>query len=106
MISNERSWPQRQPARSPRKYFQDQPAPRMAETTLKQSELAIERKTFVVALKENPRGRFLRIVENGGSQFASIIVPDSGLKDFQRLLAEMVDAAEKLPAKPTAPPPT
>lgn len=105
MISNERSWPQRQPARSPRQYLQNQPAPHIVETTLKQSELGIERKTFTVALKKNPRGRFLRIVENGGAHFTSIIIPDSGLKDFQRLLADMVDAAEKLPAKPIAPPP-
>jgi len=101
MISNERSWPQRQPSRGPYKHFNDQPAPRIVETTLKQSELAVERKTYTVVLKENPRGRFLRIVESSGSKFSSVIIPDSGLKDFQRLLSEMVDAAEKMPAKPT-----
>lgn len=64
-----------------------------------QSELAVERKALTLVLKENSRGRFLRIVESNGSNFSSVIIPDSGLKDFQKLLAEMAEAAEKLPSK-------
>jgi len=71
----------------------------MIETTLKQTEVMIERKAFTLTLKENPKGRFLRVVENGGSKFCSIIVPVAGLKDFQKLLADMVSAAEKRPGK-------
>jgi hypothetical protein len=61
--------------------------------------LVIERKTFTLTLKENPKGRFLRVVENGGSKFCSIIVPVAGLKDFHKLLADMASASEKMPGK-------
>jgi PurA ssDNA and RNA-binding protein len=57
---------------------------------LKWGEIQIERKTFVFALKENPRGRFLRITENAGGRRESIIIPAPGLEDFKRLLDEMV----------------
>lgn len=76
----------------------------MIETTLKQTEVMIERKTFTLTLKENPKGRFLRVVEEGGSRYCSIIVPVAGLKDFQKLLADMVSAADKMPGKPDAAP--
>ena len=61
----------------------------------------IERKLFILILKENPRGRFLRIVEDGGGSRrpVSIIVPATDLKDFQKLLAEMVKASGEIPPK-------
>jgi hypothetical protein len=105
MISNERPSPYgRQPYDS-RQYrdFID-PKPRIIETTLDQSELIIERKTFTLVLKENPRGRFLRIVENGGSKYCSVIVPFAGMKDFQKILADMVKAAATIPARKEAAP--
>ena len=64
---------------------------------MKSERMLCERKSFNFLLKENPRGRFLRIVEEGGRFNASIIVPLSGLKEFQMLLAEMTKAANKLP---------
>jgi hypothetical protein len=36
--------------------------------------------------------------------YCSIIVPVAGLKDFQKLLADMVSAAEKMPGKQAAGP--
>jgi hypothetical protein len=72
------------------------------EDTLQSWELPIERKTFIFTLKENPRGRFLRITELRQPRSAAIIVPASGLKDFQKLLADMVKAESELPAKPEA----
>ena len=52
----------------------------------------IERKHFQFALKENPRGRFLRIIEDTGGRFNSIVIPATGLAEFQKLLAEMIQA--------------
>lgn len=69
-----------------------QPKPPPQETTLLRSEVLIERKEFSIALKENPRGRFIRVVEQNGDRFASIIIPASGLKDFQALLNNMIQA--------------
>ncbi len=61
--------------------------------------MQIERKTFIFTLKENPRGRFLRITEDVGGRCDNIIVPATGLEDFKKLLEEMVKAANELPTK-------
>ena len=73
--------------------------PRPPEDTLLTSEIQIERKTFVLSLKENPRGRLLRITEEVGGKRNTIIIPAPGLKDFKKLLDEMVNAADEIPAK-------
>jgi hypothetical protein len=101
MFSNERPSPYGQ-----QPYFQSnlrQPKPHVAEDTLKIFELQIERKNFVFILKENPRGRFLRIIESGGKNNPSIIVPATGLKDFQKILADMAEAESKIPAGSAGP---
>ena len=62
-------------------------------------KLQIERKTFVFTLKENPRGRFLRITEDVGGRRDTIIIPAPGLEDFLKVLEEMVKtSAERPPA--------
>jgi hypothetical protein len=48
-------------------------------------------------LKENERGRFLRITEDGGKMRNSIMIPAPGLADFKKLLDEMVSDAAKTP---------
>ena len=70
-----------------------------AEETLKTDQIQIERKTFVISLKENPRGRFLRITEGVGGRRDSIILPATGLGEFKRVLDEMVRASEASPGK-------
>src|ERR1700686_3629807 len=83
MISNERSSPYgNRPYGSPK--------PPVNEETLKSDKVQIERKTFVFTLKENPRGRFLRITEDVGGRRDNIIIPAPGLEDFKRVLDEMV----------------
>ncbi len=69
------------------------PKPPANEETLKSDKVQIERKTFIFALKENPRGRFLRITEDVGGRRDTIIIPAPGLEDFRRILDEMVKAA-------------
>jgi len=59
----------------------------------------VERKTFILMLKENPRGRFLRITEDVGGRRDHIIVPSSGLADFRRVLDEMIQTDQETPAK-------
>jgi hypothetical protein len=103
MISNERSWPHlRRPFQKSQGSGQPQPRqpyPPANEDTLKRAEINIERKLFVLALKENVRGRFLHIMEDGGSKHNTVIVPVSGLGDFSRRLNEMLKASEELPVK-------
>jgi hypothetical protein len=92
MISNERPSPY---GRAP----YGQPRPPVNEDTLKSEKIQIERKTFVFTLKENPRGRFLRITEDVGGRRDTIIIPSTGLEDFKKLLEEMVKASNEIPTK-------
>jgi len=71
----------------------------VAEETLKTDKIQIERKTFVFSLKENPRGRFLRITEDVSGRRDTIIIPAPGLEDFKKILDEMVKASEESPPK-------
>src|SRR5512135_2962830 len=75
------------------------PKPPSNEETLKSDKVQIERKTFLFALKENPRGRFLRITEDVGGRRDAIIIPAPGLVEFRRLLDEMVKASAEVPPK-------
>jgi hypothetical protein len=92
MISNERPSPY-----GYRPY--DQPKLPVSEETLKSEKVQIERKTFVFMLKENPRGRFLRITEDVGGRRDAIIIPATGLEDFKKLLDEMVKTSNETPQK-------
>jgi hypothetical protein len=76
------------------------PKPPLNEETLRSDKVQIERKTFLFALKENPRGRFLRITEDVGGRRDTIIIPAPGLDEFKKLLDEMVRAAGETPPKP------
>ena len=75
------------------------PRPPVNEEMLKSERIQIERKTFVLTLKENPRGRFLRITEDVGGRRDTIIIPATGLEDFKKLVEDMVKAAGEIPAK-------
>jgi hypothetical protein len=72
------------------------------EDTLKTERIQVERKTFVLVLKENLRGRFLRITEDVGGRRDSIIVPATGLEDFKKAVEAMLQASNETPMK--APP--
>jgi hypothetical protein len=73
--------------------------PGVAEETLKTDTIQIERKTFVFALKENPRGRFLRITEDVNGRRDTIIIPAPGLEDFKKILDLMIQASGGSEAK-------
>ncbi|HEX4645475.1 MAG TPA: PUR family DNA/RNA-binding protein [Verrucomicrobiae bacterium] len=94
MISNDRPSPY-----GHRSYGSYQPKPPVNEETLRTEKVQIERKTFVFTLKENPRGRFLRITEDVGGRRDTIIIPAPGLEDFRKLLDEMVKTSAETPAK-------
>jgi hypothetical protein len=102
MISNERPSPYgRRPYQG--QGYQQTPRPFVQEDTIKSAEFQVERKFFTVTLKENPRGRFLRITEDAGTKRNTIIIPITGLDDFKRVINEMAKAAEAMPA-PKSPP--
>jgi hypothetical protein len=104
MISNERPSPfGRRPYQGSNQGYgppqYSQPKPSVQEDTLKSETIQIERKTFVLTLKENPRGRFLRITEDVGGRRDTIIIPSTGLEEFKKLVDEMVKASAEIPEK-------
>ena len=94
MISNERPSPF-----GHRSHHHSAPKQNVVEETIKTDKIQIERKTFVFTLKENPRGRFLRITEDVNGRRDTIIIPATGLEDFKRLFEEMLRASNETPEK-------
>lgn len=80
------------------------PKPQVNEDTLRTEKIQIERKTFILTLKENPRGRFLRITEDVNGRRDNIIIPSTGLEEFRRLVDEMVKTANETPSPNDMPP--
>jgi hypothetical protein len=97
MISNDRPSPYGNRPHGDRPYNSGKPP--VNEDTLKSAKIQIERKTFVLALKENPRGRFLRITEDVGGRRDTIIIPAPGLEEFRKVLDEMVQMSNETPEK-------
>ena len=77
--------------------------PPVREDSLKSGQVQIERKNFIFTLKENPRGRLLRITEDIAGRFNSIIIPATGLHEFMKLLDEIIKASEEMPLKANPP---
>lgn len=77
--------------------------PSVTEESLRIERIQIERKAFIFALKENPRGRFLRITEDVGGRRDSIIIPATGLEDLKRVINEMVKVSQETPLKAQQP---
>jgi hypothetical protein len=79
--------------------------PPVQEETIKSEKIQVERKTFLLVLKENVRGRFLRITEDVGGRRDSIIVPTSGLEEFRNAVDAMLKASQETPPKAEPPGP-
>jgi len=71
--------------------------PVVREDTLATRELQIERKHYLLMLKENVRGRFIRISEESGGRNNSIIIPAAGIEDFKKVFEELISAAAEAP---------
>lgn len=64
------------------------------DVVIKSENIAVERKNFIFDLRENPRGRFLRITEDANGRRDSIVIPAPGLEDVRRVLEEIIVAHE------------
>lgn len=64
------------------------------ENLLLSEKIQIERKQFFFDLKENPRGRFLRITEDVGGRRDTIIIPSTGLDLFRETIERAIQAAD------------
>lgn len=62
----------------------------MDQSAILSEKIRIERKQFFFDLKENPRGRFLKITEDVGGRRDTVIVPSTGLKEFRDALDKAI----------------
>ena len=58
-------------------------------------KIQVERKVFFFDLKENPRGRFLKITEDVGGRRDTIIVPSTGLDEFRCAIDRAIVSSQK-----------
>ena len=65
------------------------------DVVLKSENIAVERKNFISDLRENPRGRFLRITEDANGRRDSIVIPAPGLEEFRRVLDDIISASQE-----------
>jgi hypothetical protein len=68
------------------------------DNIIEAKELQIERKHFYVELRENERGRFLRITEEAHGRRNSIIVPSTGVEEFTATIADVLMNGDGAPA--------
>jgi hypothetical protein len=62
------------------------------DTELFTEQVQVERKTFSFSLRENPRGRFLRVTEDVGGRRDTIIIPSTGLSQVSEIMKRVVEA--------------
>jgi len=55
-------------------------------------ETRVERKRFFFDLRENTRGRFLRIMEEVGGRKDAVMIPATGLERFMDVLERTIQA--------------
>jgi len=60
------------------------------DSLISSRDLQIERKHFFLELRENERGRFLRISEEAHGRRNTIIIPSTGFDDFEDALDEVL----------------
>ena len=56
-------------------------------------ELQVERKHYFIEFRENERGRFLRITEESHGRRNTVIVPSTGLNEFNEAVDAVIVAA-------------
>jgi hypothetical protein len=77
--------------------FDNQPKPEIGDETLADRQVQIEQKTFHLSLKENRRGRFVRISEEIANHRNSVIIPANGLGEFKQALEDLIQESGGLP---------
>ena len=72
------------------------PGERMGSDPIASEKVTIERKIFFLDLKENQRGRFLKITEDVGGRRDTIMLPAEAFRDFLEALQRLVEFESKL----------
>jgi hypothetical protein len=61
------------------------------------TKLQAERKVFFLSLRENPRGRVLRVTEDAAGRRDTIMIPADGLETIQEALATAIQIHKSNP---------
>jgi hypothetical protein len=67
------------------------------ENVIASKEVQVERKRFTIEIRQNDRGRFLRITEEAHGRRNTVIVPSTGLNEFMAAADEVCTAANESP---------
>ena len=67
----------------------------MGEDIIKEGQMLLENKSFIFQLKENTRGRFLRIIEAKETRLNTILIPGESLEEFKKWVVDLAKAAKK-----------
>ncbi len=70
------------------------------ENVILSEKIQVERKQFFFDLKENPRGRFLKITEDVGGRRDTIIVPSTGLEQVREVIERAIAANAAVETQP------
>jgi hypothetical protein len=65
------------------------------DNVIASKELQVERKRFIIEFRENERGRFLKIVEESHGRRNTVIVPSTGIDEFNAAVDEVLEVADK-----------
>ncbi len=68
------------------------------DNVIESKQLQIERKLFQVELRENDRGKFLRITEEAHGRRNTIIVPSTGVDQFTAAIGQVLAPHGGMPA--------
>ena len=67
-----------------------------SDDPLASEKIQVDRKVFFLDLKENQRGRFLKITEDVSGRRDTIMLPASAFQDFIEAFSRIVDIEQKL----------
>jgi len=70
---------------------------RLDEKVFYSEKLPAGTKTLHLMLKENPMGRFVRLVEGDGLRFTSVMIPAQQLEEFRAMLDEAISVSKQTP---------
>lgn len=69
---------------------------RMPSDPIASEKITFERKLFFLDLKENQRGRFLKITEDVGGRRDTVMLPAGAFKEFLEALQRLIEFEGRL----------
>ncbi|MBV8585965.1 MAG: PUR family DNA/RNA-binding protein [Verrucomicrobia bacterium] len=70
--------------------------PQRSDDPLASEKIQVDRKVFFLDLKENQRGRFLKITEDVSGRRDTIMLPASGFQEFAEALNRLLELEQRL----------